>query len=240
MIRAALASRLQIGQYRMRHLKHRGQIDRQHVRPHLERGLLERRRRGLSRVVDEDIHRAEGVVRKRQRARRGGRVRDVDVRDREARSGAEFGGELLERLRSTSDQRHSRAVGRERAGDRCADAATRAGHKGVTSLQCARGHQSVPLLSYPRKRVSNRGATILGCNLGKGGRRRRAARSCHSRERGNPGCHAASPNFRPANCAGVPSEGARANRTGRVVFWIPAFAGMTARLCHARVPKSRP
>ena len=140
MIRAALASRLQIGQYRMRHLKHCGQIDRQHVRPHLERRLLERRGRGLSRVVDEDIHRAEGVVRKRQRARRGGRVRDVDVRDREARPGAEFGGELLERLRSTSDQRHSRAVGRERAGDRCADAATRAGHKGVTSFQCARRH----------------------------------------------------------------------------------------------------
>ena len=33
--------------------------------------------------------------------------------------------------------------------------------------------------------------------------------------------------FPPTNCAGAPDEGALANGTGRVVFWIPACAGMT-------------
>ena len=117
----------------MRAEKGASQIHRQHLLPQFERRATERRALGLTSVVDEDRDRATlhtcGFECHRDSIFVG------NIRSNGADIGFQRRCHGIERFATTAEQSQRRALGREHARDRCANALAGAGDQRVMTLE---------------------------------------------------------------------------------------------------------
>ncbi len=124
----------QIRQRRLRDVEDSRQINREHVAPHIQRGLFERRTWRLSGIVDEKGDRPECLPRFHQPGGNSFRFRHIEAVEDES-VWADSPAKRLQRFAATASQRHTRPGLRQRRGDGSTDAASGAGDERVPSFE---------------------------------------------------------------------------------------------------------